>query len=153
MPMIDFFLPEPELGAAAVSALVERATAVVSRYEAQPDTALARSVAWSFVHRQPRGTVYAGGVAVTRPHVRIDVSVMSEMLGARAKGAVVRELTELALEALGYERPARYGYDVLPAADVMVRIIEVPAQLWGVGGHLYRPGEMDLAKPHPAEPA
>ncbi|HEV3093841.1 MAG TPA: hypothetical protein VGY30_04925 [Solirubrobacteraceae bacterium] len=74
MPMIDFTYPEGAIEPAALAIAVDKLTAALLRHEGAPDTERVRSIAWTFVHEMPAGTIYARGKPADLNYYRVQIT-------------------------------------------------------------------------------
>jgi phenylpyruvate tautomerase PptA (4-oxalocrotonate tautomerase family) len=140
MPMFDLTYPEGALDAAQRAHAVERLTTALLRHEgAAPDNELVRGMAWGFVHELPAGCVNVAGRPVPRPVYRVMLTVPEGTLlhgpgpaGGPSRRTLVREVTEILLEAEGTE------YSPAEALRVSCVIREVEDGYWGGFGTTFR---------------
>jgi phenylpyruvate tautomerase PptA (4-oxalocrotonate tautomerase family) len=128
MPMLDAFIPEGALSAAAEQALMADLTNILLRNEgADPANSRARGLAWVFLHRP--AAVFVAGERASEPRYRIVASVPEGQFDADRRAAMVREVTDavLAAEAGAYP-PDPQRVWVFPT--------EVPDGTWGAGGRI-----------------
>jgi phenylpyruvate tautomerase PptA (4-oxalocrotonate tautomerase family) len=128
MPMLDAYIPEGALSAAAEEQLLTDLTDVLIVNEgADPTNPQVRSIAWLFVHRPE--AVYVAGSRAGAPHYRFIASVPEGQYEPERRQAMVSSITEAVLDAEqgAYERdPGR----------VWVFTPEVPDGTWGGFGRI-----------------
>ena len=130
MPMLDAYIPDGVLPAAAEEALLVRLTDVLLKWEgADPNDAFARSIAWVFLHRP--ALVLIGGRPTSAPTYKIVASVPEGQLDDEQRAGMVAEVTEAVLDA----EEGRHARDPL---RVWVFTHEIPEGSWGGGGKIYR---------------
>jgi phenylpyruvate tautomerase PptA (4-oxalocrotonate tautomerase family) len=118
MPMIQLTAPAGALTPAAV----------LLRWEGAPDTALFRSLAWSYLHELPAGAQITA--EDDAPRFRVEITLPAGALSGRRKAGLVTDATAAVLEAAG-----------LTDADsqrVWAHIHEQPEGAWGAGGQIVR---------------
>jgi phenylpyruvate tautomerase PptA (4-oxalocrotonate tautomerase family) len=139
MPMIDLTYPEGALDPDARAEAIEKLTAALLRNEGATDNEATRAMSWGFVHELPGGAVNVGGGPAPRPVYRLLVTVPAGTLlhgpgpiGTEARRALVREMTEILLEAEGTE------YSDAEAGRVYCLVQEVADGFWGGLGTTFR---------------
>jgi phenylpyruvate tautomerase PptA (4-oxalocrotonate tautomerase family) len=128
MPMIELTVPTGALTTEGRASIQQELASSLLRWERAPDTALVRSVAWSYLHELPDGaqTTAEDG----EPRFRVDVTVPHGAFSDRRKAELVKEVTALVLDAAGLEQG--------DAVRVWVLIHEQPDGTWGAGGSIIR---------------
>jgi phenylpyruvate tautomerase PptA (4-oxalocrotonate tautomerase family) len=139
MPMIDLTYPAGALDEEARAEAVERLTAAVLRNEGAPDNDYTRAMCWTLVHELPAGALHVGGFPATQPIYRLIVTVPAGTLlhgpgpvGTYSRDSLVREVTEIVLEAEGTP------YSPTAAARVYCIVNEVADGYWGGAGETMR---------------
>ena len=138
MPMIDFYCPEGAMDEQARATALERMTEALLRWEGAPDNERTRALSWGFIHELPRGAVNVGGRSAASPLYRVSITVPAgtllhgpSPLATQQRAGLVRELTDIILEAEGGENsPADAG-------RVFCVIGEVANGFWGGMGALF----------------
>jgi len=128
MPMIQLTVPEGALTPAGRDGIQRSLAALLLCWEGAPDTALFRSLAWSYLTELPAGAQTTA--EDDAPRFRVDVTVPQGALSVRRKAGLVADATSAVLDAAG-----------LTAADaqrVWVLIHEQPEGTWGAGGTVIR---------------
>jgi phenylpyruvate tautomerase PptA (4-oxalocrotonate tautomerase family) len=129
--MIDITIPQRALAPHAERRLLDRLTDVLLEYEgADPADAVARGLAWVFLHRP--AAVFVGGHPVAEPRYRVVVSVPQGQFDVERRAALVTAVTAAVLDAEGGTRPR-------DATRVWVFARAVPDGTWGAGGGIARP--------------
>ena len=127
MPMLDAYIPQGALSPTDEQALLARLTDILLSWEgADPTNAVARSLAWVFLHRP--ATVYVGGLPATAPHFRFVATVPEGQLDEQRRAGMVAAVTEAVAEA-------DPGCDT--AARTWVFTTEVPDGSWGARGEIF----------------
>ena len=127
MPMLDAYIPEGALSPTDEQALLARLTDILLSWEgADPTNAVARSLAWVFLHRP--ASVYVGGVPTTAPHFRFVATVPEGQLDEQRRAGMVAAVTKAVAEA---DR----GGDT--AVRTWVFTVEVPDGNWGARGEIF----------------
>jgi phenylpyruvate tautomerase PptA (4-oxalocrotonate tautomerase family) len=139
MSLIDVAYPEGALEPPARARAVERLTAALLHHEGAQDTERTRAITWCTVHELPADAVHVGGAPVETPFYRVHVVVPEGTLlhgpgpvGAGARSNLVREVTEILLEAEGT------AYSASEAGRVVCLIDEVKDGFWGSFGTAFR---------------
>lgn len=128
MPMLDAYIPEGALDPQAERLLLADLTDLLLEHEgADPSNAVARSIAWVFLHRP--AAVYVAGVPATEPRYRLVASVPEGQFDPERRQALVAAVTARVLDAEGGARPR----DPL---RVWVFTPEIPDGTWGGGGRI-----------------
>jgi len=128
MPMLDAFIPDGALSAAAEQALLAQLTDILLRNEgADPTDPRTRSIAWVFLHRP--AAVFVAGQPATEPRYRFIASVPQGQFDDERRAAMVAEVTEAVLAAEGGAYPA-------DPQRVWVFPNEIPDGTWGAGGRV-----------------
>src|SRR3954471_17039862 len=123
-------MPAGTLDAEVRGDLVRKLGSTLLRWEGAPDTDFFKSIMWVHVHELPGEMITAAGEPVSEPHFRIDVTVPDGALSDRRKEGVVKEFTELVLEAAELDDSA--------TLRIWVLIHEVPDGSWGGAGQIVR---------------
>jgi phenylpyruvate tautomerase PptA (4-oxalocrotonate tautomerase family) len=139
MPMIDLTCTEGALEPEARAEAVEKLTAALLRNEGATDNEATRVMSWGFVHELPREAVNVGGRPAERPVYRLVITVPAGTLlhgpgpiGVQSRRNLVREATEILLEAEGTE------FSPAEAGRVYCVIQEVADGFWGGLGTTFR---------------
>jgi phenylpyruvate tautomerase PptA (4-oxalocrotonate tautomerase family) len=128
MPMLDAYIPEGALAAAAEERLLARLTDLLIVNEgADPTNPLLRSIAWLFVHRPQ--VVYVAGAPASAPHYRFIASVPEGQYDPERRQAMVHDITEAVLDA-------EDGIHARDPGRVWVFTPEVPDGTWGGFGRI-----------------
>jgi len=130
MPMLDAYIPADALPADAERRLISRLTDLLLEHEgADPQSPIARSLAWVFVHRPD--AVYVAGEPVSAPHYRFVASVPEGQYDDERRAAIVDAVTTAVLDA-------EDGAHARDPQRVWVFANEVPDGNWGGGGRVMR---------------
>jgi phenylpyruvate tautomerase PptA (4-oxalocrotonate tautomerase family) len=130
MPMLDAYIPEGALPAAAEKELLRTLTDVLLEHEgADPTNPAARSLAKVWLHR-PAALLHAGEVP-DAPHYRVIASVPEGQFDDERRASMVAAVTEAILDA----EDGRYDRDAL---RIWVFANEIPEGTWGGGGRIAR---------------
>ena len=139
MPMIDFTYPERSLEPEALAFAVDRLTESLLRNEAATDNERIRAIAWTFLHEQPAGTIFAGGRSAELPYYRLRFTLPVGTLlhgpgpfAEQGRSALFREAAEIVLDAEGSP------HTDANLARVWSFISEVPDGSWGGIGTAFR---------------
>ncbi|MET9634081.1 tautomerase family protein [Lentzea sp. NPDC006480] len=132
MPMIELTAPAGSLTDAGRKSVQRDLATLLLKWEGAPDNDFFRSVAWTYLHELPAG---AQTTALDdAPRFRVDVTVPAGALSDQRKEGLIKEATELVLEAAGLEAS--------DAIRVWVFIHEQPEGTWGAGGQVVRLAEL-----------
>jgi phenylpyruvate tautomerase PptA (4-oxalocrotonate tautomerase family) len=127
MPMLDAYIPEGALSAAAEKQLMARLTDLLLEHEgADPSNETARSIAWVFLHRVD---VFVAGEPADAPRYRFVASVPEGQFNPERRQAIVEAVTEAVLDAEEGSRPRDPN-------RVWVFPTEVPDGTWGGAGRI-----------------
>lgn len=130
MPMLDAYIPEGALPAAAESALLRTLTDVLLEHEgADPRNPAARALAKVWLHRP--AAVLHGGEEPDAPHYKLVASVPEGQFDDDRRASLVAAVTEAILAA----EDGRYDRDRL---RIWVFANEIPDGTWGGGGSIAR---------------
>jgi phenylpyruvate tautomerase PptA (4-oxalocrotonate tautomerase family) len=139
MSLIELAYPEGALDPAARVRVVERLTAALLHHEGAQDNDRTRALSWCTVRELPGVAVHVGGVPAERPRYQVQVTVPEGTLlhgpgpvGAGSRSNLVRETTEILLEAEGTP------YSASEAGRVCCIITEVKDGCWGSFGTTFR---------------
>lgn len=132
MPIIDLSLPQGQFNPQQKSELVEQLTRCLLNCDVTRDNPKAKTINWCYLHELPAEHIFIGGVAESRPHYRIDISIMQGAMSDDIKQQVVAEMTQVILEMEGEKM------NPLNASRVWVLIHEISDGNWGAAGHIYR---------------
>lgn len=126
MPMLDAYIPEGALSAAAEEKLLAELTDILLINEgADPSNPQVRSIAWLFVHRPE--AVFVAGSRADAPRYRFIASVPEGQYDVERRQGMVHGITEAVLDA------EQGAYDRDPMR-VWVFTPEIPDGTWGGGG-------------------
>jgi len=128
MPMIQLTTPEGALTPAGRKSIQHTLATVLLRAEGAPDTALFRSLAWSYLTELPAGAQTTA--EDDAPRFRVEVTVPAGALSERRKALLVTNATAAVLDAAGLTDA--------DALRVWVLIHEQPEGTWGAGGSIVR---------------
>ncbi|MFZ4894357.1 hypothetical protein ACL9RL_07910 [Plantibacter sp. Mn2098] len=132
MPMIDLYAPAGTF--ADTHAVAVRAASIVKDVEQVPDIPLFRNNTAAFVHELPAASIsdaVGGG-----DHVRVQVLTNDGALDRDKQIAVVRQLTDLVIEASG---------GAIAEDRVWVLLTEAVPGGWGLFGHAHTNEEIVAA--------
>jgi phenylpyruvate tautomerase PptA (4-oxalocrotonate tautomerase family) len=130
MPMLDAYIPEGALPAAAEKQLLGTLTKVLLEHEgADPTDPAARALAKVWLHR-PAAVLHAGEEPGA-PHYRVIASVPEGQFDDDRRASMVAIVTEAILDA----EDGRYDRDPL---RIWVFASEIPDGTWGGGGRIAR---------------
>lgn len=128
MPMIQLTAPVGTLTPAGCDTIQRTLATVLLRWEGAPDTALFRSLAWSYLHELPAGAQTTA--EDDAPRFRVEITVPAGALSERRKAGLVTDATTAVLDAAGLTDA--------DAGRVWVLIHEQPEGTWGAGGQIVR---------------
>jgi phenylpyruvate tautomerase PptA (4-oxalocrotonate tautomerase family) len=98
MPILDITIPEGSLTPGAEGALLSSLTELILELSgSDPDNEASRSRVWVYLHRP--AAAYAGGSRCFPPRYRIVVSVAPRLFDGPGRTEIVREVTDLVLNA------------------------------------------------------
>ena len=127
MPCLEVTYPAGAIDKGTRESLAESLTRTFMHWEGAPDTDFFRDQCWVYFHELPEGTVNRAGVPTPVPIYRVNATVPEGAMSERRKAGLVKEVTDLLLEADGGEPdPLR----------VWVLIGEVPNGNWGAAGQV-----------------
>lgn len=127
MPCLDVTYPAGAIDESTRSELAEKLTTTFMHWEGAPDTDFFRQQCWVYFNELPEGTVNRAGVPTEVPVYRVNATVPAGAMSDRRKAGLVKDVTELLLEADGGDHdPLR----------VWVLIGEVPNGNWGAAGQV-----------------
>ncbi len=132
MPLIDLHIPAGVLAQEQREALVQGLFQSLLKCEHAADNPRAEAINWLYVHEHPADGLYVAGKVRSKPHYRIEVSVMEGMLTEAVKRQIVRDMTERVLEAEGVR------FNPLNAGRVWILFRDLAEGNWAAGGKLYR---------------
>lgn len=97
MPLVDLFVQEGRLDAAAQQRLGAEISRAVLGHEQIADTPANQAIAWVYIHQQPTGTLLVGGEAVDHsdPHYRVIVRCQQGYLDDEHKQAVAADVARI----------------------------------------------------------
>jgi phenylpyruvate tautomerase PptA (4-oxalocrotonate tautomerase family) len=126
--MLDAYIPEGALSAAAEQRLLARLTDLLLVNEgADPTNPAVRSIAWLFVHRP--AAVYVAGAPAESPRYRFIASVPEGQYDAERRQAMVADITNAVLDA-------EDGAHERDPSRVWVFTPEIPDGTWGGMGRI-----------------
>lgn len=143
MPMIQLTAPAGALMPAGRDTIQKTLAAVLLRWEGAPDTALFRSLAWSYLHELPDGAQTTAEDSDAR--FRVDITVPHGVLSERRKAGLVADLTAAVLDAAGLTSD--------DAQRVWVLIHEQADGTWAAGGQIVRHADLVALAATQREPA
>ena len=127
MPCLEVTYPAGAIDEGTREGLAESLTKTFMHWEGAPDTEFFRDQCWVYFHELPEGMVNRAGVPTAVPIYRVNATVPEGAMSERRKAGLVKEVTDLLLEADGGEPdPLR----------VWVLIGEVPNGNWGAAGQV-----------------
>ncbi len=132
MPLIQLTVPEGTLTPEGRRSIQKVLAQLLLSWEGAPDTALFRSVTWSYLYELPAGALVTGEDEA--PRYRVDVTVPEGSFSDRRKAGLVGDVTSAVLAAAG-----------LPKTDSMrvwVLVHEQPDGTWGAGGTIVHYSEL-----------
>lgn len=139
MSLIEIAYPEGALDPSTRAWAVERLTAALLHHGGGQDNERTRAMTWCTVHELPWDAVNVGGLPAERPVYRVRVVVPEGTLlhgpgplGTGSRSNLVREVTEILLEAEGTE------YSPSDAGRVCCIVSEVKDGFWGSFGTTFR---------------
>lgn len=128
MPMLDAYIPEGALSAAAEEKLLADLTDILLINEgADPSNPQVRSIAWLFLHRPE--AVFVAGARASAPRYRFVASVPEGQYDAERRQAMVHDITEAVLDA-------EQGAHERDPMRVWVFTPEIPDGTWGAIGRI-----------------
>lgn len=97
MPLVDLFVQEGRLDAAAQQRLGAEISRAVLGHEQLPDTPTNRNIAWVYIHPQPTGTLLVGGEVADHsdPRYRVIVRCQQGYLDDEHKQAVAADVARI----------------------------------------------------------
>jgi phenylpyruvate tautomerase PptA (4-oxalocrotonate tautomerase family) len=122
MPMIDVYAAEGTF--ADKHALAQNAARAVMRWEGVPDIPLFSNNTAAFIHDLPADAI--SNAAGTSNYIRVEVLTPVGVLDRDKQLGVVKELTEIVVEAAG---------DPSYVERTWVLVTESPEGGWGIAGH------------------
>lgn len=128
MPKIQLTVPAGALtdeGRATVQADLAR---TLLKWEGAPDDDFFRSLSWSYLNELPAGAQITA--ADTEARFLVDVTVPAGALDDERRAGLVKETTEVVLDAAGLEPDQ--------ALRVWVLVHEQADGTWGAGGQIFR---------------
>ncbi|MFC4948404.1 tautomerase family protein [Pseudonocardia sp. GCM10023141] len=129
MPLVEIIHPTGAFDSAAKEKLLSSLSSACLRWEGIAITEASRSIAWAYLDERPAASISAGGRPLQQHVYKVTVSVMVGFMDyARIEG-MIREITDLVLEADGTEGTGD--------ARVFVIVNEVPSGVWGVDGKVW----------------
>ena len=132
MPIIDLTLTQGQFSPAQKAELAEQLTQCLLNCDVTRDNPKARTINWCYIHELPAENVYIAGQPETRPHYRIDISIMQSAISEDVKQEVVTDMTQAILNLEGNKM------NPLNAARVWILFHEIRDGNWGAAGHIYR---------------
>jgi phenylpyruvate tautomerase PptA (4-oxalocrotonate tautomerase family) len=128
MPMLDVYIPEGALPAAAEQELLAKLTDILLVHEgADPTDPFARSIAWVFLHRPAQ--VFVAGAPADAPRYKIVPTVPEGQFDDERRSAMVAAVTEAVLDAEDGAHPR-------DPMRVWVFPTEMPDGTWGAAGRI-----------------
>ncbi len=128
MPMLDAHIPAGALTPKSEARLLADLTDILLVHEgADPTNAVARAIAWVFLHRPAE--VYVAGAPAEAPRYRFVASVPEGQFDAERRQAIVEAVTERVLDA-------EEGAHPRDPMRVWVFTPEIPDGTWGGGGRI-----------------
>src|ERR1700722_15802600 len=129
MPMCDAYIPEGALSPSAEAKLLARLTDLLLEHEGvDPTNAMARTMAWIFVHR---AEMFVAGAQAHEPRYRFVCGVPEGQYNDERRAAVTLEMTQAVAEAENGAWP-------YPESRVAVFTHEVRDGSWGGAGRILR---------------
>ncbi|GAA3831106.1 4-oxalocrotonate tautomerase family protein [Streptomyces phyllanthi] len=142
MPMIRLTVPSGSLTEEGRKGIQRELATMLLRWEGAPDTALFRSLAWSYLIELPEGA--QSTIEDDAPRFLVEVTVPQGALSERRKAGVVQDMTKAVLDAAGLSQD--------DALRVWVLVHEQPDGTWGAGGSVMRYADLAaLAKGQPTD--
>jgi len=127
--MIDVTLPEGALTEEQRSALAERLTTTILKWEGAGDIPFSRQITLVYFDERPAGTIYVAGEPASEPRYRVLVTIPEGSIkDDERKAGLVEEITREVLAGEGDEAAFR----------VWVFIHEVPDGHWAGAGRIFR---------------
>jgi phenylpyruvate tautomerase PptA (4-oxalocrotonate tautomerase family) len=130
MPKIDLTLPRDALTPEAKAKLPGRLAAALLRWEGAPDSSSFRSISWTHLHELPADAIHTADGQATEPHATVEVTTPQGALDERRRAGLAEEMTQLVLDATGWDGDARLR--------VWVMCSEIEDGSWGAGGQIVR---------------
>ncbi len=128
MPMMELTIPEGALSDDAKATLPGEMAACLLRWEKAPDTEFFRSISWTHVHELPAGAMHTADGVDERPRAVVKVTTPQGALSDRRRGELTKELTQMILEATGWDDEA--------ALRIWILNREIDEGSWGAGGNI-----------------
>lgn len=139
MPLIHLTYPAGALAPDARARAVDRLTEALIRHEGAQDNAMTRMMSRCCVHELPPDAITVGGKPYERPTYQVVMTVPAGVAvcgigpaAIAARRALVREATEILLEAEGTE------YSPADAGRVFCWVEEIADGHWGGMGTIFR---------------
>ncbi|GAA4539286.1 tautomerase family protein [Pseudonocardia xishanensis] len=129
MPLVEIIHPAGAFDAEAKKKLLASLSSACLRWEGIEITDSSQSIAWAYLDERPADTISAGGRPLRQNVYKVTVSVMVGFMDYERIEGMIREVTDLVLEA--------DGTDGTGDARVFVIINEVPSGTWGVDGKVW----------------
>jgi phenylpyruvate tautomerase PptA (4-oxalocrotonate tautomerase family) len=127
MPRLDLTITADVVGEDEKPKLMRDLGAALLRAEGAPDTAFFRSITWAHLHELPPEAIQTPD-GMADPHAVIDVSVPEGALNDKRKASLVKEVTEIVLDATGWGPEA--------GIRVWTLIRDVPEGNWAAAGQI-----------------
>ena len=128
MPKIDFTYTAGALDATAKAELPGKLAAALLRAERAPDTEFFRSISWTHVHELPADAVHTADGQSEKPQFVLEVTTPQGALSDRRRAEMVKEATDLVVEAAG----------LAPEDSLNVWVLhrEINEGSWGAAGNV-----------------
>jgi phenylpyruvate tautomerase PptA (4-oxalocrotonate tautomerase family) len=130
MPLLDLTFQEGTLSEDAKRDLPGKMAEALLRAERAPDTEFFRKIAWTHVHELPAGSQHTADGPATEPQVIVQATTPQGALSDRRREELVRDVTDLILDATGWGDEDRLR--------IWVMCREIDEGSWGAGGGVIR---------------
>jgi len=137
MPMMELTIPQGALSDDAKAKLPGEMAACLLRWEKAPDTEFFRSISWTHVHELPAEAIHTADGVAELPQAVVKVTTPQGALSDRRRGELTKELTQMILEATGWDEEA--------ALRIWILNREIDEGSWGAGGNIIRFEELKAA--------
>jgi phenylpyruvate tautomerase PptA (4-oxalocrotonate tautomerase family) len=130
MPLLDLTFQEGTLSEDAKRELPGKMAEALLRAERAPDTEFFRKIAWTHVHELPAGAQHTADGPTDDPQIIVQATTPQGALSDRRREELVRDVTDLVLEATGWGDEDRLR--------IWVLCREIDEGSWGAGGGVIR---------------
>lgn len=132
MPIIDFYYPAGCFSLEQQQQLAENLTSSLQKCAHATNSPRANRLNWLYLHELPAKKIFIAGKPESKPHYRVEVSVMAGMMDEGLRAEIAEDMTHKVLEAEGAP------FNPMSAGRVWVIFQEIPEGQWAAAGRLYR---------------